>query len=138
MLSFVAVPVFSAERDAPSTGPTADASVATKIVCVGAAVAVREASLARAVAVHADAVKAAYATRVNELAGAYSNTTVKTLRAGVKVAWADFNKSIKSATNAWKTSKNEAWKTFKTAVKACQTSSDVSDYSNIGSEISGK
>ena len=112
--------------------------MAAKIACVKIAVAAREAALGTAVAAHAQSVQAAYATRANELAGAYSNTTAKTLKIGVKVAWADFNKSIRSATKSWKDNRNAAWSAYRTAVKECKAASDISDASNSGSEVSGQ
>ena len=112
-------------------------STATKIACVGAAVAAREAALGTAVKTHTEAVEAAYTTRAIELSGAYSNTTAKTVQAGVKVSWADFNKSVRTAAATWKESRNSAWSAFRTAVKACKAGGDVTDASNSGSEVSG-
>ncbi len=145
LLSLAVFPAFAETDVTPAattvtntaTVTTRAADVVAKIVCVKTAVATREAALAVAVATHSQAVQAAYATRANELAGAYSNTTLKKLQAGVKVSWVDFNRSIKAATKAWKTNKNAIWATFRTAVKACKASSDVSDSANSGSEVSG-
>jgi len=133
----LAIPVL-AETITGSTNPTTTSSVATKIACVEGAVATREAAIGVAVKTHTDAVNAAYLTRSIELAGAYSNTTVKTVQAGVKVAWADFNKSIKSAAITWKTSRNTIWSTFRASVKACKSPAGVSDSVNSSSEVSGQ
>lgn len=127
--------LFTPPVNTSAKNPVVD--VAAKIACVRSAVSVREAAMVSAVATHAEAIKAAHATRVNELDGAYSNTTTKAVQAGVKVAWADFNKSVKAATKAWKTNKNAAWATFRTAVKDCKAPSGVSDSGNSGSEVSG-
>lgn len=110
-------------------------STADKIACVRTAVAAREDALAAAVSAHAQAVQNAYATRANELSGAYSNTNVKAVQAGVKVSWAGFNKSTKSATTKWKNARNTAWSTFKSAAKACKSPTGVSDSANSGSEL---
>ncbi|HEV7424662.1 MAG TPA: hypothetical protein VGO21_05780 [Candidatus Paceibacterota bacterium] len=120
-----------------ATSVTMDTSTSAKIACVGVAVAAREAALDAAVATHADALKAAYATRATELAGAYANTTAKGVRAGVKIAWADFTKSVKSAANTWKTSRNAAWSAFRTGAKACKPPSGVSDSTSSSAEVSG-
>ncbi len=124
--SLITTPVIAANVDSAT------------IACVGTAVTTREAALGAAVAVHAQAVAAAYSTRATELSGAYSNTMVKTLKPGIKVSWADFNKSVKSASEKWKTSKNAAWATFRTAVKACKATSEMTDASNSASEVSGQ
>ena len=144
VLSFATCTVF-AQNDTTSTTAivtstaiTKVADVAARIVCVGTAVATREAVLATAMATHTQAIQAAYATRANELAGAYSNTTVKTLQTGVKVAWADFNKSVKAATKTWKDSRNAAWSAYRTAAKSCKATSDISDSGNSGFELSGQ
>jgi hypothetical protein len=115
-----------------------NATNAQKIACVAAAVATREAALGAAISVHGSAVSAAYTTRATVLAGAYANTTPKAVRAGVKVAWADFTKSIKSANSKWRESRNTAWSTFRSAAKACKAGSDITDSSNSGSETSGQ
>ena len=135
-LLLIAMPVLA--EDVSSATVVSTTSVVDKIACVRTAVAVRESALAVAVADHSQAISAAYATRANELSGAYSNTTVKTVKAGVKVAWADFRKSIKSAATKWKTSRNSAWSTFRSAAKECKSPSGVSDSGNSGSELSGQ
>jgi hypothetical protein len=118
-----------------SVSAVAPSTTADKIACVKAAVAVREAALALALGKHSESVGAAYATRANVLAGAYSNTTKIAVRAGVKVAWADFSKSVKSANETWKASRRSAWSAFKTSTKACKMT-DVSDSGNSGIELS--
>ncbi len=128
--SFVIIPTLALA----ATTNTASATIA----CVGRAVALRESALGTAVKNHSQALEAVYSTRAIELAGAYSNTTTKALQAGVKVAWSDFNKSVKSVTEAWKASRNDAWSTFRTAVKACKATGDVSDSANSSSEVSGQ
>ncbi len=139
--SLVMVPAFAlAAMKLPAGKATTNTATATsaQIACVGRAVATREAALGAAVATHANALKAAYSTRATELAGAYSNTTAKTLQAGVKVSWADFNKSVKVAATAWKASRDAVWSAFKTAVKACKATGDVTDSTNSSKEVSGQ
>lgn len=149
VLSFVVFPAF-AETGVTSTAAITTtaitkaeknaakvADVAAKIACVKTAIATREAAFATAVATHSQAVQAAYSTRANELAGAYSNTTIKTLQAGVKVSWIDFNKSIKSATKAWNVNRDVAWSVFRALVKTCNAPVGVTDGGNSSSEIKG-
>ena len=112
------------------------AGVAAKIKCVADAVSVREVAISAAFAKHVEAVAAAYSTRANELAGAYSNTTAVKVQVGVKVAWADFNKSRKAAGNTWKEAQKGAWSTFRSAVSVCKAPTGVSDSSNSISEPS--
>lgn len=107
---------------------------AESIACVGKAVATREASISAAYATRSASVEAAYATRANELAGAYSNDTVDEVKAGVKVSWADFKKSVKNAKSKWKGDQSAAWTVFRSAVKACKAPSGVSDSANASAE----
>lgn len=145
LLSLVVAPV-SAQTTAGTTASVSAsakaaakaADVAAKIACVASAVGVREAAISAAYAKHSEAVSAAYTTRANELWGAYSNTTAAKVQVGVKVSWAGFNKTVKSAANTWKTSRNAAWSAFRSAVKACKAPGGVSDSSNSGSEPSGQ
>lgn len=139
----VVVPAFAEEAGTTSgtTGGTlsvsgvAPTNNAEKIACVKAAVAERESALSGAVLKHQQSVNAAYSTRVAELAGAYSNTTAKNVRAGVRVAWADFSKSMKSANDTWRSERKAAWSKFKDATKACKAN-DISDSGNSGAELS--
>ncbi len=108
---------------------------ATKIECVGRAIATRESSLASAFNTHSEKVSAAYATRANELSGAYTNNTVKATQAGVKVAWAGFNKTVKAAKADWKTNKNTIWSDFKKSAALCKAETGVSDSANSSSEF---
>ncbi len=135
-LSLIAVPAL-AQTTATITATTTVSTTATKIACVGAAVATREAAIDAAVTVHDQAVEAAYTTRATELAGAYSNTTAKTVQAGVKVSWADFTKSTRAAGLAWRTTRNAAWTAFRKAATACKAPAGVSDSANSGAEVSG-
>ncbi len=135
--SFAVMPVLA--EDVPNLIATPPkTTTADKIACVRTAVAARESVMAAAVAVHAQAVQAAYTTRALELDGAYSNSNVKAVQAGVKVSWADFKKSIKSASAKWRTSRNDAWSAFRAATKACKSPAGVSDSGNSGSELSGQ
>lgn len=138
VLSLIALPVLAetTTTDIVTSAPVVTTSA--KIVCVANAVSVRETAIGVAVAAHSDAIKAAYATRVNELAGAYSNTNVKAVQAGVRVSWADFNKSVKSASNTWKTSRNNIWSAFRVSLKSCKAPAGVSDGAHSGSEVSGQ
>ncbi len=134
-MAMFAVPVLA--NTLPQRVATND-SIATQIACVKTAVSARETAIDAAVVTHASAVQSAYTTRATELAGAYSNTTAKTLQAGVKVSWADFNKSVKSAATAWKTSRNAIWSTFRASAKACKAPITVTDSTNVASEVSGQ
>ncbi len=136
-LSVAIMPVLAEDVSVPIV-ITAKSSTADKIACVRTAVAARESTIASAVAVQTQAVHDAYATRALELDGAYSNSNVKAVQAGVKVSWADFNKSIKSATAKWRASRNTAWSTFRTATKTCKSPAGVTDSANSGSELSGQ
>ncbi|MEK7128210.1 MAG: hypothetical protein AAB933_01425 [Patescibacteria group bacterium] len=138
-LSLVTAPV-SAQTTASTTASQRAAAkvadVAAKIKCVAEAVSAREVAISAAFAKHGEAVAAAYSTRANELAGAYSNTTVAKVRVGVKVAWADFNKTKKAAANIWREAQRGAWSAFRSAVSACKAPTGVSDSSNSSSEPS--
>lgn len=136
-LLLVTVPVLAQNISNP-TVVSVKTSTADKITCVRTAVTARESAIEVAISVHAQAIHDAYATRAMELDGAYSNTNVKAVQAGVKVSWADFNKSVKSASAKWKTSRNTAWSTYRAAVKVCKAPSGVSDSANSGSEVSGQ
>jgi hypothetical protein len=142
VLSLIIVVPALAEDTANSNAPvftsTALTTTATKIACVKTAIDASETAIATAFTTYNTAVSAAYATRANELAGAYSNSTVKTVQAGVKVSWTGFNKSVKSATKAWTASRNTAWSAFKTATKACKAPAGVSDSVNSSLEIKGQ
>ena len=135
--SFIIISPVLAQTTTGATG-VVSSSVGDKIACVKGAVATREVAITTAYTAYTGSVSAAYATRANELAGAYSNTTVKAVHAGVKVAWADFNKTTKAANKTWNTSRNTIWTTFKTATKACKSPAGVSDSANSSSEIKGQ
>ncbi len=142
-LSLAVSPVFAQDgvgvtSSTSTKAVTRAAEVASKIACVASAVSVREAALGAAFSTHSASVQAAYATRANELAGAYSNTTADKVRPGVKVAWEDFNRSVKNAKSAWKTSRDAAWTAFRSAAKACKVPSGVSDSAHSDSEPSGQ
>ena len=140
-LSLAASPVLAQTTVTMTASQKAEAKaadVAAKIKCVADAVSLREAAISAAFMKHSESVQAAYTTRANELAGAYSNTTAKKVQPGVKVAWAGFNKTMKSAASTWKASRNTAWSDFRAAVKACKAPSGVSDSGNSGSEPSGQ
>ena len=130
------MPVLAQNISSPTVVST-KTSTADKIACVRTAITARESAIEAAVSIHAQAIHDAYATRAIELDGAYSNTNVKAVQAGVKVSWADFNKSVKSASAKWKTNRNTAWSTYRTAVKVCKAPSGVSDSANSGFEVSG-
>ncbi len=140
-LSLVFSPVFAETATTTSASAKASAKaadVAARIACVGKAVAVRESTLATAYSAHTASVQAAYATRANELAGAYLNTTVDKVKAGVKVSWADFKKTTKSANSKWKGDKDAAWTVFRNSVLACKAPSGVTDSTNSSSEPKGE
>lgn len=135
--SLTVMPALAEDVSSLNVVPT-KISTADKIACVRTAVAIRESAIQAAFSAHAQAVQNAYATRANELSGAYSNSNVKAVQAGVKVSWADFKKSSKSAAAKWKTSRNSAWSTFRVAAKACKSPVGVSDSANSSFEVSGQ
>ena len=136
--SLVVMPVLAEDISSPTVVAPAKTTTAEKIACVRTAVAARESVIAAAVATHAQAVQAAYTARALTLDGAYFNSTVKAVQAGVKVAWVGFNRSIKSATAKWKTSRNDAWSAFRAAAKACKSPAGVTDYGNSSLEFKGE
>ncbi len=137
VLSLIASPVLAVNTTTGALS-TKSTDVAAKIACVAAAVSVRESTISTAYSTYSAAILAAYSTRANELAGAYSNTTADKAKAGVKVAWAGFNKTKKSANSTWKGSRESAWTVFRSAVSACKSPAGVSDSSNVSSEPKGE
>ena len=136
IFSFVFVTSVLAQTE--NTGTATLVSASDKITCVKTAVLAREASIISAYGTYTSAINAAYATRTNELTGAYSNSTAKAVQAGVKVSWADFQRTTKAANKAWVTNRNTAWSIFKVATKACKSPAGVSDSAHSGFEVKGQ
>lgn len=112
---------------------------ATDIACVGAAVAAREAALSSAMQTHGGAVLAAYTSRASALASAYGASDPKTVRTGVRKAWDDFGKAMKTAKKEWQSAREKAWSGFKAAVKQCGPANEqIADTGNASSESRGE
>jgi len=124
------------ERDTRAASSTGSAA---NISCVAAAVAAREASMGTAVSTYTAGINAAYSTRASALASAYALTDATSIRAAVKTAWSSFSSSVKGAKTAWQKSKENAWNSFRTAIKACgPTAVSVADTSGAGMEVNGQ
>jgi len=120
-------------RTASSTKPV------ISITCVATAVAAREASIDSAASAYTAGVNAAYTARASALANAYTLTGNDSIRTAVKAAWKQFTSAVQGARRAWQKSRENAWQTFRTAVKACGPSAtSVADTENAGSEVSGQ
>ena len=121
----------------PGSATTTPPSATAKIACVGAAVNAREAAIDSAMTTYTGALNAAYGARAAALKTAYTLTTLKDVRAAVKVAWSDFSKAMRSAQGAWKTSRMGAWTAYRQAAVACKAPSGTGDGANSVSEASG-
>jgi Skp family chaperone for outer membrane proteins len=130
----VAVPVL-AQSVSTTPPPAVSETVAQKIGCVSSAVATRESALYTAITAHMKDVEDAYTKRATELSGAYSNSTAKAVKAGEKVAWTDFSKSIQTASSKWKKSRRDIWTSFRASANACKAPAGVSDSGNSGLEL---
>lgn len=122
----------SSSRDRKITNISAES-----IACVGTAVATRENSLSSGMSTYSQSVNSAYTKRATDLATAYSQTTGEAVKTGVKSAWSGFASTTKTAKRSWKNTRDNAWKTFKTSVKACKASTSITDASNSITEVSG-
>lgn len=115
----------------PASAATNESAV---IACVKPAIATREAALAAGWSAYADAKSAAYTARANALATAYTNATYSALRDDVKIAWATFRNTTKSARSTWSRTRGAAWKTFRAAAKTCRATSAVNDSGNASAD----
>jgi len=107
--------------------------------CVAAAVATREAALGSGIGANGTAISEAYAARATALASAYVSTTrPKAIKRSVKSAWDTFGAAQRLAKKSWQTSREAAWKQFRTDVKACKGASEVSDEANVTLESKGE
>jgi|CXWL01.1.fsa_nt_gi hypothetical protein len=132
MLAFVLmVPTAHAESGSSDTSSASDSTV---ISCLKTAVSTREASIASGWDTFSAAIDSAYSARKSALDSAYSNDTRAEVKNAVKTAWKDFKDDVKEARSAWKKTRGDAWKTFKSAKKACRASKDVDDSSNESTE----
>ncbi len=126
-----------AEGTGTTTPPHQPALNPTTIACVRTAVTNRESSLDSAIGIYTQSVNTAYSTRASALASAYTLTDRTSIRNAVRAAWSAFNSSMKSARKAWQSARESAWNTFRTASRTCKVPSDISDQSNMGSDVSG-
>ena len=109
-------------------------SESTVIGCVKPAIATREAALAAGWSTYADAKSAAYTARASALATAYTNAMFNTVKDDVKIAWATFRNTTKSARSTWSRTRGAAWKTFRAAAKTCRATSAVNDSGNASAD----
>ena len=90
------------------------------VTCVQNAIEKRDTAISASVDVFATSVKSALTTRKDALKGAWAITKAQDRRTARKAAWAAYNKSAKDAHTALKTTRNSAWSTYKTDLKACK------------------
>ena len=122
-------------RTATTTMARKALSSSPSIACVGAAVAVREASLSSAVATMTASIEANYAARKAALAHAYALSTDREVKVALKTAWSAFKSDQRVTQRTWKSSRDSAWKTFRSSLTSCKASGDVSDHGNSGAEV---
>jgi hypothetical protein len=121
------------QRVGTSTKPTLD------VTCVANAVGARESSIDSAETTFTTAMNTAYTTRATALASAYAQSGNDAIRAAVKSAWKQFTTSARGSRSAWQKAKENAWQTFRTAIKSCGPSAtSVADTENAGSEMNGQ
>jgi hypothetical protein len=112
---------------------------AINISCVASAVSAREDSLNTALTTYTSAIESAYSARSSALVLAYAQSDSNAIRSSVKTAWQQFTSSSQGAKHAWQKSRENAWSTFRNAIKSCgPAASSVADTSNAGSEMSGQ
>lgn len=138
-LTTVAALVFGLSAALPAFAATATTTPAgispATLTCVGSAVAARESALGTGIGTFNQAVAAAYSARATALAAAYATGNGTQARTGVKAAWSTFSKSVSSARAAWKTSRLNAWTTYRTTVKTCHAAPSATDSQNSVSEV---
>ena len=115
----------------PASAATNESAV---IACVKPAIATREAALAAGWSTYADAKSAAYTARASALATAYTNAMFNTVKDDVKIAWATFRNTTKSARSTWFRTRGTAWRTFKAAAKTCKATSAANDSRNASAD----
>ena len=118
------------ERPASSTREISTVDIA----CVSAAVAVREQAISTAAATQSQALASAYATRALSLQTAYAGTDPTTVKMEVKKTWEVFATANKGAKQTWLRSRENSWKTFREAVKACKGVESITDSANAASD----
>lgn len=127
------------QRDEKPFGRTASSTKSVDIACVSAAAATRESALGAAIVTFNNSISAAYTARASALASAYASTDQTTVKNSVKTAWTNFKGATTAAKKGWQSSKEGAWKTYKTAIKSCGAGAQaVADTSNAGSDVSGQ
>lgn len=107
---------------------------AIDVACINAAVVTRETTLGTVVSTKQQSDTDAFAARATALASAYSGTDAKVIKASVKKAWDTFAAAQKNATQTYKRSRDNTWKTYRDALKACKGSETVSDARNSSME----
>lgn len=115
------------------------AAFSTRVACVAATISARESALYAAGSVYVQSAQSAYQTRSNALNLLYhSAVAAKDIKDGNKTIWSAFTVSMKSATKTWKSSSQDAWKTYKTSVNTCAAPSELTDSTNMSSEVKGE
>jgi len=107
--------------------------------CIGVAVLAREDRLGRALETYTDDLQDAYRKRADDLRLAYvwNLTGLQGIKDLKKVAWTNFNTSIKNARNKWQTTRNEWWAYYRVAGNLCGAPSGTGDGSFSGYEVKG-
>ena len=126
-------PVMHAEQMMRDRVASSSASMATSadIACAGSAVAARESALDTAISAETSVIASAYDTRASALTSAYTGSDAAAIRASAKAAWSGFASSTKPARVGWRNAQENAWSTFKTAIRSCGGSAvAVSDAGN--------
>ncbi len=121
----------------PHQPAAARQALAVDTACVGAAVHAREEALTLASAAQTQTVAAAYAARAAALDTAYTSTDLSSVRNSVRTAWDTFATVTKNAKKTWQSGRENAWKTFRNAIKSCKGAESVSDASSAPLEQQG-
>jgi len=108
-----ALPAYAAETHTTKVPNTVN------IACVAAAVDTRETAIIAAYQTRSTAITTALQTRQTALKAAWALTTAKDRNAAIRAAWTAFRTSFRTANATFRTDRNNAWKTFNTARKAC-------------------
>lgn len=100
-------------------GATTTAGRALDAQCVRTAVAAREAAIGAATVTLGSDLSSAFTARAAALDTAYSHGSQPAIKQSVKSAWTTFAAAQKVAKRNWKNARDQAWLTFKNAMKSC-------------------
>lgn len=108
-----------------------------KLACVSTAVEKRDNAIIAAWDTFSAGAKTALQTRRDALKAAWLLTDKKERKAAIKKAWTDFRSSAKTARVAFNKARRDAWKQYKTDLKACraQGAPISDDYGSEGLEV---